>query len=69
MLYQVTTYCCHFSLLKNLIIKAISKKNDRMENPFKMPADTDILMLREKEKQQKLLVILNILKKKSFIEF
>jgi hypothetical protein len=25
-------------------------------NPFKMPPDTDIFMLREKEKQQKLIV-------------
>ena len=34
--------------------KAISKKYDNMENPFKIPVDTDILMLREKEKKQKL---------------
>jgi hypothetical protein len=25
-----------------------------IDNPFKMPADSDIFMLREKEKQQKL---------------
>jgi len=25
-----------------------------IDNPFKMPADTDIFMLREKEKQHKL---------------
>ncbi|RNA40802.1 Coiled-coil domain-containing 37 [Brachionus plicatilis] len=38
-----------------LTLPAISKKNDvNAENPFKMPADTDILMLREKEKQQKI---------------
>ena len=27
-----------------------------MDNPFKMPADSDIFMLREKEKQLKLKV-------------
>lgn len=35
------------------------KKNHEAENPFKMPADTDIFLLREKEKQAKLKVILN----------
>lgn len=28
--------------------------NQTIDNPFKMPADSDIFMLREKEKQQKL---------------
>lgn len=31
-----------------------SKKKESHENPFKMPKDTDIFMLREKEKQQKI---------------
>lgn len=31
--------------------------NRSIDNPFKMPADSDIFMLREKEKQQKLKVI------------
>lgn len=39
-------------------LKAINKKKDdkTIENPFKMPPDSDIFVLREKEKQQKLKV-------------
>lgn len=38
-----------------LLKLAVNKKKMQQtnENPFKMPADSDIFMLREKEKQQK----------------
>lgn len=39
-----------------LALPAVNKKkmNQSTDNPFKMPADSDIFMLREKEKQQKI---------------
>jgi hypothetical protein len=34
----------------------VKKSNPTDENPFKMPPDTDIFLLREREKQRKLQV-------------
>jgi hypothetical protein len=40
------------------MFEATTKKKSikPIENPFKMPADSDIFVLREREKQQKLQV-------------
>jgi len=48
-------------------LKAISKKKDEKtnENPFKMPPDSDIFVLREKEKQQKLKVSESLVKNRT----